>query len=54
MTRYAIVCNIAAYDARFDTYTVVEVNSRKSISRHDNETEARAAIRRYEELMRVS
>jgi hypothetical protein len=51
MKRYKIVCNIAAYGS--DTYTVVEVNSRKSISRHDSEAEARAAIRRYEELMRV-
>jgi hypothetical protein len=34
MIRYKIVCNISDCNAAFDTYTVIEVNSRKSISRH--------------------
>jgi hypothetical protein len=53
MPRYKIVCNIAVYDARFDSYSVVEVGSRKTISRHDSKDEACAAARRYEELMRA-
>jgi hypothetical protein len=44
MSRYRIVTNIAAYDARFDTFTVVDVDNRKSLSRHDSKAEALAAI----------
>jgi hypothetical protein len=46
MKRYKIVRNISEYNATFDTYTVVEVNSRKSISCHDSKAEAYAAIQR--------
>lgn len=51
--RYRIVCNISAYNWAFDTYTVVDADQRKSISRHDSKAEAHAAIEALEKQSNV-
>jgi hypothetical protein len=44
---YKIVRRAAQYPAAADTWTVIVVDSCESLSHHESEAEARAAIRRY-------
>jgi hypothetical protein len=39
----------AEYPAVLDTFTVIDVASCDSLSHHESEAEARAAVRRYEQ-----
>jgi hypothetical protein len=46
---YKIVRKAAEYPAVSDTFTVIDVASCDSLSHHESEAEARAAVRRYEQ-----
>jgi hypothetical protein len=46
---YKIVRKAAEYPAVADTFTVIDVASCDSLSHHESEAEARAAVQRYEQ-----